>query len=324
MKNHASGITNVGVALAADGNGRYGRISPYWQGANAAIEAMRNVAAVGATPRALTDCLNYGNPEIPEHLWALEEGVRGIADAARGVAIGGESVPVISGNVSLYNSRPDGSAIDPTAIVCAIGMLPDAHKAIGMHLHSCDCTLYHVGAIRDACGGSLYYAVLEDLTASPRDAFLGANVPQPDFAEEGSAMTFVASTIQSGLIQSCHDVGDGGLLLTLFEMTLPLRRRSGGLGVDVALDALPGDLRTDVLLFSESGGFVVAVPRGRTEAFEQAARAHAVRVSPLGTTMDVPSLRIARSGSLVLEEDLTDLRRIWESALETSWKRETQ
>src|SRR5207244_3828061 len=112
----------TGVALAGDGNPRYGRVSAYLQGLNAAVESMCNVAALGATPRALTDCLNYGNPEVPEQLGALEQGVRGIADAAKGIVIDGEPVPIISGNVSLYNSTRDGKAIPPSAIVCCIGV----------------------------------------------------------------------------------------------------------------------------------------------------------------------------------------------------------
>ncbi|MDD5623729.1 MAG: phosphoribosylformylglycinamidine synthase subunit PurL, partial [Candidatus Peribacteraceae bacterium] len=244
---------NVGVAVAADGNGRYGRISPYWQGANAAIEAMRNVAAVGASPRALTDCLNYGNPEIPEQLGALEEGVRGIADAAAGVTVDREIVPVISGNVSLYNGKPDGSAIDPTAVVCCIGVLPDAHRAVSMQLKRPDSLLLFVGERADECGGSAYYEVLEELTSAPRDSLLGTNVPQPDFAAVQREITFVTHMIREGAILSCHDISDGGLLMALFEMTLPQRKMGRDIGCSVDLDSLKSPLRSDVLLFSQTG-----------------------------------------------------------------------
>jgi phosphoribosylformylglycinamidine synthase len=215
----------IGVALAADGNGRYGRISPYWQGANAAIESMRNVAATGAIPRALTDCLNYGNPEIPGHLWALEEGIRGIGDAARGVAIDGAAVPIISGNVSLYNSKPDGSSIDPTAVVCAIGVMPNAQASVSSTLRRTDSLLYFIGDLRDECGGSLYYQILESMTGAERDALLGKNVPEPNFSNAGKEIACVAAMIQSGTILSAHDVSDGGIALALFEMTVPQRRR---------------------------------------------------------------------------------------------------
>jgi len=110
-------LEHTGVALAADGNPRHGKIDPYWQGANAAVECMRNVAACGAVPRALTDCLNYANPEVPEELAGLERGVLGIADAGKGILFENEGIPVISGNVSLYNG-----GIPPTAVVACIGV----------------------------------------------------------------------------------------------------------------------------------------------------------------------------------------------------------
>ncbi|MBI4129433.1 phosphoribosylformylglycinamidine synthase subunit PurL, partial [Candidatus Peregrinibacteria bacterium] len=227
-----------GVALTTDGNPRYGRISPYWQGANAAVEAMCNVAAVGAVPRALTDCLNYGNPEVPEQLFDLAEGVRGIGDAARGIRIDAEPVPVISGNVSLYNCHPDGRAIDPSAIVCCIGILPDARKAVSMQVKQSGSFLFLVGDRRNECGGSSYYHMLEEMGKLPRDSALGAFLPQPDFASVGRMMHVVTSAIDAALVRACHDISDGGLLLALFEMTLPQRKLGGKIGIEISLDAL--------------------------------------------------------------------------------------
>lgn len=306
---------STGVALAADGNGRYGRISPYWQGANAAIEAMRNVAATGATPRALTDCLNDGNPEIPSHLWALQEGIRGIGDAARGVAIEGAPVPIISGNVSLYNSKPDGSAIDPTAVVCAVGIIPDAQRAVNSTVQSDDSLLYCIGNLRDECGGSLYYQILESMTGASRDALLGKNVPQPDFADVGKEMVCVAEMIQSGIIRSAHDMSDGGLLLALFEMTVPQRRRTHVIGMDANLDALPKDLRSDILLFSQSGGFIVEIPKEKQRYLETCCRTAGISVALLGNTRKTASLRITREKTVLLEIVLSDFHKTWRNAL---------
>ncbi|TSC58135.1 MAG: phosphoribosylformylglycinamidine synthase II, partial [Candidatus Peregrinibacteria bacterium Greene0416_62] len=285
---------HIGVALAADGNGRYGRISPYWQGANAATESMRNLAATGATPRALTDCLNYGNPEIPGHLWALEEGIRGIGDAARGVAIDNAPVPIISGNVSLYNSKPDGSSIDPTAVVCAIGVMPDAIAAASATFRDISSLLYYIGDIRDECGGSLYYQVLESMSGAPRDALLGKNVPEPDFVSIGKEIVCVAQMIQKGIILSAHDVSEGGLALALFEMTIPQRRRKRIIGADVRLDTLPKHLRSDTLLFSQSGGFIVEVPKSVQGDFEAKCKHAEISPTLLGQTQDAPTLRISR------------------------------
>lgn len=310
---------SVGVALAADGNGRYGRISAYWQGANAAVESMCNVAATGAVPRAITDCLNYGNPEIPEQLSALEEGVRGIADAARRVAMNGEPVPIISGNVSLYNGKPDQSAIDPTAIVCCIGVLPDVSKAVTMQLKQPDSVLLFIGERRDECGGSLYYDVLEQMTGSARDALLGANVPQPDFSATAKQIKLITNCIQSGSVRSCHDVSDGGLLLAILEMTLPQRKQGGSIGVSVDLASFSSPLRADTLLFSQSGGFLLEVSKDSADNTCTQATAAGVPVTLLGSTTPSPSLTVKNKRETILSADLPQLQDIWKNALAEAW-----
>ncbi|MDD5041305.1 MAG: phosphoribosylformylglycinamidine synthase subunit PurL [Candidatus Peribacteraceae bacterium] len=310
---------NVGVALAADGNGRYGRISAYWQGANAAVESMCNVAAVGAVPRAFTDCLNYGNPEIPEQLSALEEGVKGIADAARGVAMNGEPVPIVSGNVSLYNGKPDGGAIDPTAIVCCIGVLPDARTAVTMQLKKPDSVLLFVGERRDECGGSLYVDVLEQLTASPRDTLLGSQVPKPDFSAVSKQIRLITKIIQSGSAHSCHDISEGGLLLALFEMTLPQRHRGGSTGVTVDIASFHSSLRSDALLFSQTGGFLLEVPQRLAEGMIRKGTAAGVPVFALGSTTPSPRLTVMNGKETLIDVDLHRLQNIWKEALSLAW-----
>jgi phosphoribosylformylglycinamidine synthase len=304
----------VGVAVAADSNGRYGRISPYWQGANAAIESMRNVAATGATPRALTDCLNFGNPEIPTHLWAYAEGVRGIAEAARGATVEDAPVPIISGNVSLYNSTPDGSAIDPTAVVCCIGVLPDASRAINAQWKKAGSVLLHIGTIRDECGGSLYYQLLEEMTDSTRNALLGCNVPSPDFAQVSREIQFVTEAIQHGRVHSCHDISDGGLLIALFEMSVPLRRNKTVLGADITLDVLPA-LRSDQLLFSQSGGFILEVDSGQVPTLQKQAQNLGIACTPIGIVTDTPQLNIQRLATDLLSIDLLKMQDMWRKAL---------
>ena len=308
-----------GVAIAADGNGRYGRISPYWQGANAAVESMRNVAAVGALPRALTDCLNYGNPEIPQQLWQLEEGTKGIADASKEVLVEGEPVPIISGNVSLYNGRPDGSAIDPTAVVSCTGVIADARRAVTMQVKRAESALYLIGKRRDECGGSLYYQVLEKLTEAKRDALLGMNVPQPKFQEVSRQIRCVAGAIGQGLVSACHDISGGGLLLALFEMLTPQRKIGGTIGATIDLDAMGSTLRSDQLLFSETGGFLLEISNGRERGFEACARENEVSVFRIGETVQQPTLRIVRGGNNLLETRLSTRIDIWKSALEKHW-----
>ena len=292
----------VGVAVACSGNGRYGKISPYLQGVNAAVNALRNVAAVGALPRALTDCLNYGNPEIPEELWGLAEGVRGIADAAKGVQIEGEPVPVISGNVSLYNSTPDGS-IPPTAIVSCIGVIPDARKAVSQQIKKPDSLLFLLGERKDECGGSAYYEILGEL---------GANVPKPDFSEVQKQILFVTESIEKGLLLSSQTIKEGGLLLALFEMLTPKRREQSNLGLHIDLSELGGALPIDKLLFSETGGFVTEVSAGDAAVLHNLSAKHGLKLIQIGKTVGKPVLEIAG----VCSFDVPELLEVWRRLLE--------
>lgn len=305
----------AGIAFAGDGNGRYGRISAYAQGRNAAVEAMCNVAAVGAVPRALTDCLNYGNPEIPSHLGALEDGVRGIVDAAKAMTFENEPVPVISGNVSLYNSLPDGSAIDPTAIVCAIGVLKDGRKAVNAQFKKPGSKLYLIGERRDECGGSLYYQVLGELTNATRDAFLGRNVPEPDCALLTNAIRFLSEAVEKRLLLSSHDISDGGLLMTVFEMTLPVRKEGGSIGATIDLDRLQSDLRTDTLLFSQTPGFIIEMDPLKENDILKTAKAHGLPLIPLGQTKAEPNLRFERNGKTILAGKLHAWQKCWKNGL---------
>jgi phosphoribosylformylglycinamidine synthase len=291
---------HCGVALAADGKGRYGRIDPYLQGLNAAVESMRNVVAVGATPRALSDCLNYGNPEIPEQLSDLAEGVRGIADASRSITFDGEPVPVISGNVSLYNGRPDGSAIDPTATVCCIGVLSDARKAVPMQLQSADSLLVVIGERKDECGASLYYETLEEMSGAPRDALLGKSVPSPSLDQVSAECALVIAAIDAGLVRSSHDISDGGLLLALREMMKPQRKRGGEIGITVDIATVAGNLRPDATLFSETGGFVLEVSEDKLAALEKLGKKHKVPVTSIGRTRKGAELSVSLKGDILV------------------------
>jgi len=306
-----------GVAIAADGNGRYGRIDPYWQGVNAAVESMYNVVAVGGTPRALTDCLNYGNPEIPEQLAQLEAGVQGIADAGKSIHFEGEPVPVISGNVSLYNGKPNGSAIDPTAIVSCTGILPDARKAVTMQLKNSDSTIILLGERKDECGGSAYYQILEELAKADRDTLLGANVPKPDFDDTAKMLNLVLGLIRGGVIDSCHDIADGGLVLAAFEMMLPQRRQGGSIGLELDLDALESPLNSDKLLFSESHGFLVETSEEKASQVLSDAEKAGLEAKVLGKTTKNASLKIQRGETSLLDQEMQKLHHIWENGLKS-------
>jgi len=247
-RDEAPEIHKVGAALSVDANPRYGKISPYWCAVNAVVESMRNVAAIGATPWAATDCLNYGNPEKPEQMWEMVEGIRGIKEALEGVGhLDFDSpLPIVSGNVSLYNESKNGS-VAPSPVIGMLGRIENVDKAITMELKSPGNSLYMLGERKDECGGSEYYRLLNHL---------GANLPKPDFPEVRKQLQAVVQGIDQGLIVAAHDISDGGLAVCLAEMMCGGRGKGKfGLKVDIS----DGDLRTDKKLFSETGGFVVEV-----------------------------------------------------------------
>lgn len=292
----------IGVAVACDGSGRHGKISAYYQGVNATVESMRNVAAVGAIPRALTDCLNYGNPEVPEDLWELSEGVRGIAEAARGVAIDGAPVPIISGNVSLYNSTTKG-AIPATAIVSCIGVMSDARKAVPSIIRGEGNLIFLLGERKDECGGSAFYNVLGEL---------GAHIPKPDFSVVRKQIEFVTSAIQNGLVQSCHDIADGGLLLALFEMLIPFRREKLRFGMEINVEVLRSGLPIEKILFSETGGFILSVETSHATSLHNLAKEYDLILYEIGKATNQPRLIIKN----VMDEDVGNLIKTWQKPLE--------
>ncbi|MDD5055391.1 MAG: phosphoribosylformylglycinamidine synthase subunit PurL [Candidatus Peribacteraceae bacterium] len=305
----------VGVALASGGNGRYGRISPYLQGWNAVVENVRNVAAVGALPRAITDCLNYGNPEIPEQLRALEEGVRGIAEAAKAIDINGEPVPVISGNVSLYNATSEGT-IDPTANVCVVGVMPDARKALSMQLKKAGSILYLLGERKDECGGSAYYHLLETLVTATRNELLGVNVPASSAADVLKEVAIVTTAIDRGMVLACHDISEGGLILALYEMTVPQRKKGCAIGAFVELSSLSPSLRNDTVLFSETGGFILEVAPENAEEFEAEAAKQGCILQRIGATSAEATLSVKRGGTTLIALPLVNLHELWSTSLE--------
>ncbi|MCK4349266.1 MAG: phosphoribosylformylglycinamidine synthase, partial [Candidatus Krumholzibacteria bacterium] len=225
---------DVGLALSVDGNPSYGIIDPYQGGALAVCEAARNVAAVGAVPSTITDCLNYGNPEIEEVFWEFSEGVRGIGDACRGIGLishEGNPLPVVSGNVSFYNQGESGKAIPPSPIIACVGVAEDFSRCRSIQWKEEGDTVYYIGEPLDELGGSEYYRVIYGT--------LGANVPEADFIREKNQIKTVIEMHSLGWVRACHDTSQGGLLTALAEMAIG-GRGSGDLGLKVDLEEFGG------------------------------------------------------------------------------------
>ena len=270
-KKYPSEIRDVGIALSTDHNPRHGLISPYWGGVNSVVEAMQNVAAVGATPHAITDCLCFGNPENPHQMWEFVESVRGIADACRAITLKenpDHPTPIIAGNVSFYNESKSG-AIPPSPIVSCLGRIQDVNKTIPMHFQKSDSILLMVGQRKDELGGSVYYSLYNEL---------GTNLPKPDLKEVKNQIFALNNCIEKRLILSCHDIADGGVASAVAEMTF-----GNEIGCDVKII---NDLRTDTILFSETGGFILELSMNNMEAVQSIFSHHGIELIKIGSTND--------------------------------------
>ena len=265
--------TTLGIALSTDSNPRYARISPYKGAVNAVAESMRNVAAVGAVPSGMTDCLNYGNPEKPEHFWQFQQGVKGVADAAKNLYLKGHkcAVPVVSGNVSFYNESATGNSVDPSAVIACVGTMNDYSKAITMKLKEKGSELFMVGERKNELGGSVYYQLFDEL---------GKNVPEIDFKNERNIIYAVIDSIDRSLLLSCHDISDGGFAAAISEMILG-GHADGKIG---AMIELKSDLRPDKLLFSESSGFIFEVSRDKIDEVKSIFEKYSVDLIRIGKT----------------------------------------
>jgi len=262
-------IRNVGIALSTDHNPRYGLIDPYWGGVNAVVESMRNVASVGATPHALSDCLCFGNPEKPHQMWEFVEGVRGVADACRAITLKdnqNDPTPIIAGNVSFYNESKNGP-IPPSPIVSCLGRFKNVNKAVPAHFQNNDSVILLIGERKNELGGSVYYSLKNEL---------GANVPKPNFEEVKSQIFALTDCIDSGLVLSCHDIADGGIASALAEMTF---RNSIGCNVNIESDLSP-----DKILFSETGGFILEILPKNIDAIKSVFSNYGLDVFEIGST----------------------------------------
>ena len=270
-------IQKTGIALSTDHNPNHSKIDPYLGGMNAAIEAMRNVAAVGASPHAISDCLCFGNPEKPHQMWEFVEAVRGVSDACKGIKLKENPkfpIPIIAGNVSFYNESKSGS-IPPSPIVSCLGKLVNVEKAITMSFKTSNSNIIMVGSRKDELGGSLYYSLYNEI---------GANVPTPELDEVKNQINAITDSIDNNLLQSCHDISDGGIAVALSEMTF-----ENNIGCIVTI---PGDLTLEKLLFSETGGFLVEIADSKIESFKNIFKNHNVQIYQIGKTSEVNDIII--------------------------------
>ena len=255
--------TGLGVAVATDCNGRFAALDPYAGARLALAEAYRNVATGGATPLAISDCLNFGSPEDPAVMWQFAEACRGLKDGCLELGI-----PVTGGNVSLYNQTGE-TAILPTPVVAVLGVIDDVTRRTPTGFVAAGETVLVLGRTREELSGSEWAHVVHH--------HLGGLPPAVDLAAEKALAELLreAGSMGAGLVTSAHDLSDGGLAQALVESAL-----RNGIGVTVRLDGDPF-----VALFSESAGRVlVTVPTVDVARFTELAGRHGVPVAEVGAT----------------------------------------
>ena len=266
------------LALVTDCTPRYCHADPVRGGAQAVAESWRNLTAVGAEPLAVTDNMNFGNPERPEIMGQFVGAIEGMREAC--LALG---YPVVSGNVSLYNET-SGRAILPTPVVGGVGLIADAQSAIDLALKRDGDALILVGETGGHLGCSLYLREIEGSETGPP--------PPVDLAAERRHGDFVRSEIRAGHIAACHDLSDGGLLTTVAEMAM-----AGGRGVH--LEPLPADLPRHAYLFGEDQArYLVETPD--IDTVLEAARAAGVPTRIIGVVGGV-SLTLPGAGAISVD-----------------------
>ncbi|HET8582181.1 MAG TPA: phosphoribosylformylglycinamidine synthase subunit PurL, partial [Jatrophihabitans sp.] len=278
--------TMRGVALSVDGNGRYARLDPYAGAQLALAEAYRNVATTGARPLAVTNCLNFGSPEDPGVMWQFAEAVRGLADGCRELG-----TPVTGGNVSFYN-QTGTAAILPTPVVGVLGVIDDVARRVRHAFHRDGAAIYLLGETRDEFGGSSWHAL---------HGFLGGHPPAVDLRREKVLADVLIDSAQQGLLDSAHDLAEGGLVQALVESCL-----HGDMGARIAL---PDGADPFVALFAESTArAVVSVARGAEDRF-----------TALCSSRGLPHAKIGTVDLLMPELDVQGLFRVTLRELRAAW-----
>ena len=289
-------IRKIGIALSTDHNPRYCQIDPYWGAVNAVAESVRNIAATGATPIALTDCLCFGNPENPEQMWEFVEAVRGISDALKPLRLkdaSENSIPIIAGNVSFYNESKNG-AIPASPIISCLGKIDDFSKSIGMGFKNTGSVLIMVGNRKNELGGSVYYSLFNET---------GANIPKPNMVDLQNQINVVYGLINKNQILACHDISEGGIAVAISEMSF-----ANGVGGSINIES---KLNNDRVLFSESGGFVIEIEKNNKDTICSIMDDEGVAWSDIGRTNDSGVLHMNN----VVELTINKAKLSWENGL---------
>lgn len=289
-----------GIAISAEGNGRLVFLDPYEGGKYVVAEACRNVACSGARPLAITDCLNFGNPERPEIMWQFVRAVEGMSEACTAL-----NVPVVSGNVSLYNEtveREEVRNIYPTPVVVCVGVLDNAERYVDISYPSTG-ELLLIGDLNrpSRIDGSEYLKVVHGLVKG--------EVPRLDLEKEKTLINALVELVQSDMIESAHDISSGGLLINVLE-SLFLSR----FGAELELYS---DERADIFLFAEMPTrVVVSVSPSRSDQVRDFLEDRGLDWMYIGKVVPDRVIKVNYNGELIFESPVDTLKEVWERSLE--------
>ncbi|KOS59989.1 phosphoribosylformylglycinamidine synthase subunit PurL [Lysinibacillus agricola] len=282
--------TNKGLAMTTDCNSRYIYLDPEVGGAIAVAEAARNIVATGGTPLAITDCLNFGNPEKPEIFWQIEKSADGISAACTAL-----NSPVIGGNVSLYNER-SGEAVYPTPTIGMVGLIEDLAHVTTQDVKAAGDVVFVIGDTKTEFGGSELQKLLNN-------GVISGKAPAIDLQIEAARQQALLKAIKAGIVQSAHDVAEGGLAVALAETTFG----ANGLGVDVTLT---GSATT--ALFSETQSrFVVTVKEENAAAFVEIVK----DAQKIGVVTNDALVKINGDNGVLVDGTVEEFRSNWKGAI---------
>ncbi|MFQ5965011.1 MAG: phosphoribosylformylglycinamidine synthase subunit PurL [Candidatus Scalinduaceae bacterium] len=296
--------SNKGIIVSNGMNPMYGDIDPYHMAASAIDEALRQIISVGGSLDrvALLDNFSWGNTNKPECLGGLVRAAKGCYDTALGY-----ETPFISGKDSLNNEfKVDDKtvSIPPSLLISAICVMPDVTKAISMDVKEQGNLIYILGLTKDELGGSHYYYI---------HGFKGNSVPGVNTKTGKGVMDLLASAIEKGLVRSCHDCSEGGLVVAAAEMSF-----AGGYGIELDLSLVPieeGVDGDDVILFSETNTrFIVEVQPQNQKEFEEII--NGIPYGCIGKVLDNEAFTVlSQSGKKIISEKIFDLKKVWQEAL---------
>lgn len=282
--------TKKGIAMTTDCNSRFVYLDPYKGGALAVVESAQNIACVGARPLAITDCLNFGNPEKPEIFWQFEQACAGVAEACRVLG-----TPVTGGNVSLYNETP-GRAVHPTPMIGMVGLLEDIDQVLGNKFNTEGEQIYILGELEGELAGSEYLAMFEGLEAG--------ELPELNLQKINDRIEFLLELNSAGLLLCAHDVTEGGLAVALAEMTVTY-----GATVNIETDS-----EINALFGERLGRIVFSATKENASKVESLAKAAGIPLTQLGETGG-DKLRIMVNGTRSLNVPLEKYRPVFERSI---------